>query len=71
MSINPKTIAANVYSRRYSAGMSQRDLAKKAGISTNTVNKVEKGNQRPTPMTLRKLAAALGVEPVALLEGDK
>lgn len=43
--------------------LSQAELAKKAGISLDTVNQVENGRQKPSFLTICKLAAALGVEP--------
>jgi len=43
--------------------LTQAELAKKAGISRDTLNQVERGRQKPSFLTLRKLAAALGVEP--------
>ena len=46
--------------------LSQRELAEQAGVSPKTVLDVETGRIRPHPATLRKLAAALGVEPSAL-----
>jgi transcriptional regulator with XRE-family HTH domain len=48
--------------------LSQRELAERAGVSPKTVLDVETGRIRPHPATLRKLAAALGVEPSALAE---
>jgi transcriptional regulator with XRE-family HTH domain len=42
---------------------SVRDLAKRAGISTKTVIQLEHGRQRPTFRTMRRVCAALGVEP--------
>lgn len=46
---------------RYSRGMSQRDLAKSAGISVAAVTQIEKGKHKPWPQTLRKLAECLQV----------
>ena len=43
--------------------LSIRELAEAAGVSTRTVLLVEHGEQVPRPATVRKLAAALGVEP--------
>jgi transcriptional regulator with XRE-family HTH domain len=48
--------------------LSQRELAERAGVSPKTVLDVETGKIRPHPATLRKLAAALGVDPSALSE---
>lgn len=49
-------------------GLTQADLAEKAGISRTVVYGVMKG-RRPTMPTLGKIARALGVKPSELLEG--
>ena len=51
---------------RVNQGLTQRDLARKAGISNATLSKIEHG-RNTRPPTLKKLADALGVEPVDLL----
>lgn len=43
--------------------LSQVDLAKKAGVTESTINRLEGSKQKPTFKTIRKLAKALGVEP--------
>jgi DNA-binding XRE family transcriptional regulator len=45
---------------RRSAGMTQRDLAAKAGVSAQTVVRAE-GGESPRVATMRVLAWALGV----------
>jgi HTH-type transcriptional regulator, competence development regulator len=45
--------------RAYSA----QDLAKLAGVNYRTILRLEHGQSEAQPRTLRKLAAALGVEP--------
>ena len=47
---------------------SQEDLALEAGVSPTTVWQIEHGTIRPKPETLRKLAAALEIEPAELAE---
>ena len=42
--------------------LSQGELADKAGVTKATVNRLEKELHKPTYRTIRKLAAALGVE---------
>ncbi len=46
--------------------LSLRDLAEKAGVSYTTIHGIETGKHKPTFQTLRKLAAALGIEPEEL-----
>jgi transcriptional regulator with XRE-family HTH domain len=48
--------------------LSQRELAAKAGVSPVTVARIETGQDEPYPSTVRKLAAALGVEPAELMD---
>ncbi len=43
--------------------LSQRDLAKKAGVSVVTISRIERGLHYPRFCTLRWLAAALDVWP--------
>lgn len=50
--------------------LSQRDLAKLAGVAPGTVVRLE-ANQDSHQVSIRKLAAALGVEPAALLAVPK
>src|SRR5690242_16728588 len=50
--------------RRYreAAGLSQEDLAERAGLTAKGIGALERGErQRPQPATLRQLAAALGL----------
>ena len=47
---------------RESKGMSTRQLARAAGISTETIYSVEHGKRLPSVTTLTKIARALGVE---------
>ncbi len=53
---------------RRSKGLSQRALAKSSGVSPSSIYEVENGRRKANPSTLRKLADALGVEVVDLLE---
>jgi transcriptional regulator with XRE-family HTH domain len=53
---------------RRSKGFSQRALAKEAGVSPSTVYELESGRRIANPSTLAKLAKALDVEIVDLLE---
>lgn len=55
--------------RRYRlrAALSQRDLAKKAGVAASTVARIEGGHE-VHPSTMRKLASALGCAPADLME---
>lgn len=50
---------------REAMGLSQGELAERAGIQRPTVNAIENGRQPPRPTTMRKLAEAMGLPPVA------
>lgn len=49
--------------------LSQRELARTAGLTHATVWRLENGFQQAHPRTIRKLAEALSVEPKELLRG--
>ncbi len=46
--------------------LSQRELARMAGVTPATVWRLENGYKEARPQTIRKLARALGVEPKEL-----
>ena len=48
--------------RRKELGITQPHLAEVAGVSTNTLYKLEKGQGNPTLNVLNKLAEVLGME---------
>jgi len=53
---------------RDQAALSQEDLAKESGVSRGTIADLEAGKRPARPSTRRKLAKALGVEPVELMD---
>jgi transcriptional regulator with XRE-family HTH domain len=55
---------------RIEQALTQRELANKAGIGANTVNRIELNETEPHMSTIRKLARALGVEPRRLVKGE-
>lgn len=59
----PRRIMTTLRELRESNALSQRDLARLAGMSVNTILDLEKGRRRPRPSTRRKLAKALKVLP--------
>ncbi len=56
------TTGETVKRLREELALSQKDLADKAGVSANTIWKVETGQGRVFPSTIRKLAVALEVD---------
>ena len=51
--------------------LSQRDLARMAGLTQMTVWRLENGYRDARPGTIRKLAQVLGVEPKELVKGEE
>jgi SOS-response transcriptional repressor LexA len=60
-------IAENLRRLRKAAGLGQRELAERAGLTQSAYSRLETGSRRPGVETLSALAAALGVAPGALL----
>jgi transcriptional regulator with XRE-family HTH domain len=61
------TIGNNLRRLRKQSGLSQAALSEHAGVPQPTISNIESGRREPHQATLRKLAAALGVEVPALL----
>lgn len=59
----------NLYLWRVSRGLSQEELAKKAGIPRPNLSAIENGKKEPSLSTLRLLAACLNVTAGALING--
>ena len=45
----------------------QAELAREAGISPNTLYRIEVGGHEPRPATIRKIARVLGIDPAELV----
>jgi transcriptional regulator with XRE-family HTH domain len=56
---------------RRRGGLTQRQLGKLAGVAHTTVQRLESLRRGAYPQTLRKLAIALGVEPIDLIRGNQ
>ena len=54
----------NVKERREELGMSQKDLAEKAGISQSFLCDIEQGRSKPSIDTALKIAEALNISDV-------
>lgn len=62
-------IGENLRRARFRAGLTQQELADKAGTTQTTVARIERDTVEPEVTTIRKLAAALDVRIPELL-GD-
>ncbi|MEX2672457.1 MAG: helix-turn-helix transcriptional regulator [Phycisphaeraceae bacterium] len=54
------TLARSVITKRLAAGLTQKELAQRAGISAETLSRIESAKHRPQAATLERIAAALG-----------
>jgi transcriptional regulator with XRE-family HTH domain len=48
-----------------------RELEEMSGVSYNTIWRLETGKTGAQPRTIRKIAEALGVDPVELVQGEE
>jgi transcriptional regulator with XRE-family HTH domain len=71
MQANMVHIGDKLKRERTLAALTQEELGEKAGLTTATVARIERDEVEPRPSTLRKLAAALGVQPRELIQGSK
>jgi transcriptional regulator with XRE-family HTH domain len=55
-------LAQNMKSARRKTGLSQTQLAEKAGTATNYISQIECGKRFPSPQMLEQIAVALGIE---------
>lgn len=53
------TLAEKLIRRRTAAGLSQAELARRAGIRPETLNRIERGRTNPDFATVRKLVLAM------------
>ena len=58
----PTTTAARITAARITAGLNKHQLAKAAGLDHKHVGQLERGEWQPKRVTLKKLAAGLGVD---------
>jgi len=61
-------VAGNLRRSRHAKGISQEELADRAGIDRNYVGKLEREENAATVDMLEKLAPVLGVDPAELLQ---
>jgi transcriptional regulator with XRE-family HTH domain len=63
-----KLLGENVRRYRKQAGMSQEELSLQTDMKRSYVSDLERGTRNPSVRALGRLAEALNVEPMALLE---
>ena len=64
-------VSERIRQYRQKAGITQRALAQRAGISLDAVHRIENGARHPNLESLYRIAQALGLSPVALLEQEQ
>ena len=65
------TFAENLRRMRVERFLSQRELARQAGLHAITLVRLEAGTTAPSTRTVRALAATLGVEPSELTSPEE
>ena len=68
MQLDVVYIGEKLRKARFKAGLTQAELAEKAGTTQTTVARIERDAVQPEVTTVRRLAAALGVSIADLLE---
>lgn len=77
MPINPTQCALvgifadNVRRQRLELGLSQEELAEKAGVHRTYVGMLERSEKNVTIYNIERIALALGVEPASLLSSPE
>lgn len=62
-----RIVAQNLRRLRQDRGLTQEELADRAGLNRNYVGMVEREENAPTVDTLEALAKAMDIDPTALL----
>jgi transcriptional regulator with XRE-family HTH domain len=60
-------IGKRIKSKREDLGVKQNELAERVGVSPSAINQFEKGEKKPSPDVLTKIAEELGVSTDYLL----
>ena len=55
----PEDVGERIKEQRILNALTQKDLADMAGLTNETISRIEAGKNPPSPTTLRKLADAL------------
>jgi DNA-binding XRE family transcriptional regulator len=59
LDLDRASLAEKLVRRRQAAGLSQAELARRAGIRAETLNRIERGHTDPDFSTVRKLVVAM------------
>jgi transcriptional regulator with XRE-family HTH domain len=61
-----RLVARNLRRLRRSGGLTQEELADRAGLNRNYIGMIEREENAPTVDALEQIAKALGIDPVTL-----
>ena len=63
-----KSLSDILSEARHKTGLTQAQVAKKAGINANAYAKIERGESNSRPVTLKKIARALEIDLAKLID---
>lgn len=63
-----RVVAQNLRRQRRKSGLSQEELADRAGLNRNYIVMIEREENSPTVDALEQISEALGVDPVILFQ---
>jgi len=64
------TVGEQIKKIRIQKGLTQKQVADACGMADSAIRKYESGIMRPKPLTVSRIAKALGVEPLELTSHD-
>lgn len=64
-------IGENIRQARKNAGLTQKELVEKLGISAAAIGQFEKKNSNPHNSTVQKIAAVLEISPLTLYDQEQ
>ena len=64
-------IGENIRQARKNAGLTQKELGEKLGISAAAIGQFEKKNSNPPNSTVQKIAAVLEISPLTLYDQEQ
>jgi len=68
LGLDRKTLAEKLVRRRRAAGLSQVELARRAGVRPETLNRIERGRTTPDFATVRRLVTAMNAAEREMLD---
>jgi DNA-binding XRE family transcriptional regulator len=64
--MDPVVLAGRIAERRRAVGLTQAELARRAGVRIETLNRIERGRTTPDFSTIRKLVEAINQAEAAI-----